>query len=253
MKVIVLSSGSKGNTTYIETQTTKILIDIGNTCKYITEKLSTIGVTLGEINAILITHTHTDHIKGLKTFTNNYSAPIYITEKMHPKIPYVKQYKYIESSLITIRDIKINIIKTSHDAEDSVGYIINNNDKSIVYITDTGYINKKYHPMLSNRDIYIMESNHDVEMLNNGPYPFPLRQRILSDKGHLSNHDSAKYIGDFIGPKTTNIVLAHLSHENNTPELAKETLLAKLQELNMTQIHIDIALQDQETEIIQVW
>ncbi len=252
MKVIVLSSGSKGNTTYIETQTTKILIDIGNTCKYITEKLSAIGVTLGEINAILITHTHTDHIKGLKTFTNNYSAPIYITEKMHPKIPYVKQYKYIESSLITIRDIKINIIKTSHDAEDSVGYIINNNDKSIVYITDTGYINKKYHPMLSNRDIYIMESNHDVEMLNNGPYPFPLRQRILSDKGHLSNHDSAKYIGDFIGPKTTNIVLAHLSHENNTPELAKETLLAKLQELNMTQIHIDIALQDQETEIIQV-
>lgn len=171
---------------------------------------------------------------------------------MHPKIPYVKQYKYIESSLITIRDIKINIIKTSHDAEDSVGYIINNNDKSIVYITDTGYINKKYHPMLSNRDIYIMESNHDVEMLNNGPYPFPLRQRILSDKGHLSNHDSAKYIGDFIGPKTTNIVLAHLSHENNTPELAKETLLAKLQELNMTQIHIDLALQDQETEIIQV-
>lgn len=253
MKVIVLSSGSKGNTTYIETQTTKILIDIGNTCKYITEKLSTIGVTLGEINAILITHTHTDHIKGLKTFTNNYSAPIYITEKMHPKIPYVKQYKYIESSLITIRDIKINIIKTSHDAEDSVGYIINNNDKSIVYITDTGYINKKYHPMLSNRDIYIMESNHDVEMLNNGSYPFPLRKRILSDKGHLSNHDSAKYIGDFIGPKTTNIVLAHLSHENNTPELAKETLLAKLQELNMTQIHIDIALQDQETEIIQVW
>lgn len=252
MKVIVLSSGSKGNTTYIETQTTKILIDIGNTCKYITEKLSTIGVTLGEINAILITHTHTDHIKGLKTFTNNYSAPIYITEKMHPKIPYVKQYKYIESSLITIRDIKINIIKTSHDAEDSVGYIINNNDKSIVYITDTGYINKKYHPMLSNRDIYIMESNHDVEMLNNGSYPFPLRKRILSDKGHLSNHDSAKYIGDFIGPKTTNIVLAHLSHENNTPELAKETLLAKLQELNMTQIHIDIALQDQETEIIQV-
>lgn len=253
MKVIVLSSGSKGNTTYIETQTTKILIDIGNTCKYITEKLSTIGVTLGEINAILITHTHTDHIKGLKTFTNNYSAPIYITEKMHPKIPYVKQYKYIESSLITIRDIKINIIKTSHDAEDSVGYIINNNDKSIVYITDTGYINKKYHPMLSNRDIYIMESNHDVEMLNNGPYPFPLRQRILSDKGHLSNHDSAKYIGDFIGPKTTNIVLAHLSHENNTPQLAYETLLAKLQELNMTQIHIDIALQDQETEIIQIW
>lgn len=252
MKVIVLSSGSKGNTTYIETKTTKILIDIGNTCKYITEKLSTIGVTLGEINAILITHTHTDHIKGLKTFTNNYSTPIYMTEKMHPQISYVKQYKYIESSLITIGDLKVNIIKTSHDAEDSVGYIINNDDKSIVYITDTGYINKKYHPMLSNCDMYIMESNHDVEMLNNGPYPFPLRQRILSDKGHLSNHDSAKYIGDFIGPKTTNIVLAHLSHENNTPALAKETLLAKLQELNMTQIHVAIALQDQETELIEV-
>lgn len=252
MKVIVLSSGSKGNTTYIETTTTKILIDIGNTCKYITEKLSKLGVTLGEINAILITHTHTDHIKGLKTFTNNYEADIYMTEKMHPQISYVKHYKYIESSLITIGDLKINIIKTSHDAEDSVGYIVNNGEKSIVYITDTGYINKKYHPLLSNRDMYIMESNHDVEMLNNGPYPFPLRQRILSDKGHLSNHDSAKYIGDFIGPKTTNIILAHLSHENNTPELAYQTLNSKLQELNITKINIEIAEQDKETELIEV-
>ena len=109
-------------------------------------------------------------------------------------------------------------IKTSHDAPDSRGYIIISGDDSIVYITDTGYINKKYFDILSNRNVYVMESNHDIEMLNNGSYPFNLRQRILSDKGHLSNYDSAKYLSSFIGNNTKCIILAHLSEDNNTEE-----------------------------------
>ena len=171
---------------------------------------------------------------------------------MYPYMEYLENYYIIEEETIEINDIKIDIIKTSHDTEDSVGYIINNQDKSIVYITDTGYINKKYFNILKNRDIYIMESNHDIEMLNNSSYPFATRQRILSDKGHLSNYDSAKYLSNFIGDKTKYILLAHLSDENNTEKLAYETLINRL---NNESIHIEniiITKQNKETEFISI-
>ena len=194
MKVSVLSSGSKGNTTYIETKNAKILIDAGNSSKYILEKLQELNVNPNDIDAILITHIHVDHVKGLPVLLKKINPCVYMTEKMHPYLDYIENYTIIETDTITIKDIEVNVIKTSHDTDDSVGYIINNEGKSIVYITDTGYINRKYFDLLKNRNIYIMESNHDVEMLNNGKYPFELRQRILSDKGHLSNYDSAKYL-----------------------------------------------------------
>ena len=207
MKVCVLSSGSKGNTTYIETNQAKILIDAGNSSKYIIEKLQELNINPNEIDAILITHVHVDHIKGLQVLLKRINPCVYMTEKMYPYLDYVKNYCFIKESTFSIKDLTINVIKTSHDTEDSVGYIVNNDDKSIVYITDTGYINNKYFDILSNRNIYIMESNHDIEMLNNGRYPFELRQRILSDKGHLSNYDSAKYLSKFIGNKTKYILL----------------------------------------------
>jgi len=252
MRVIVLSSGSKGNTTYIETEKTKILIDAGNTCKYILNKLEQYNINPNNIDAIFITHTHSDHIKGLPVLLKKINPCVYITKKMYPYMEYLENYYIIEEETIEINDIKIDIIKTSHDTEDSVGYIINNQDKSIVYITDTGYINKKYFNILKNRDIYIMESNHDIEMLNNSSYPFATRQRILSDKGHLSNYDSAKYLSNFIGDKTKYILLAHLSDENNTEKLAYETLINRL---NNESIHIEniiITKQNKETEFISI-
>ena len=252
MKVIVLSSGSKGNTTYIETENTKILIDAGNTCKYILNKLDNYNIDPSKINAILITHTHSDHIKGLPVLLKKINPTVYITEKMHPYLEYLENYHIINEDIIKINDITIEVIKTSHDTEDSLGYIINNNDKSIVYITDTGYINQKYFNLLKNRDIYIMESNHDIEMLNNSSYPFATRQRILSDKGHLSNYDSAKYLANFIGNKTKYILLAHLSEENNTKELAYNTLTDRLTKENLQVEHIIVTTQNKETEFISI-
>lgn len=252
MKVIVLSSGSKGNTTYIECGNTKILIDIGNSCKYVVTKLKEIGIEAEEINAILITHTHIDHIKGLKVFNKKYNPKVYITQGMLEEINFITNYQIIKENSLNIDDLNINIIKTSHDAKDSVGYVINGDEKSIVYITDTGYINNKYFDILTNKEVYIMESNHDVEMLNSGPYPFQLRQRILGDKGHLSNYDSARYISTFIGEKTKCVMLAHLSEENNTRELAYNTLIERLENNNQSIEKILIAKQNEETELVEV-
>lgn len=251
MKVSVLSSGSKGNTTYIESENAKILIDIGNTAKYIKDKLSKFNVCPEELDAILITHTHVDHIKGLKVFKKKYNIPIYMTEKMYNCVDCLDSYQLLTDEF-NIKDIHVTAIKTSHDTDDSRGYILTNNNSSIVYITDTGYINKKYFELLSNKNLYIMESNHDVEMLSNGSYPFQLRQRILSDKGHLSNYDSAKYLSSFIGDNTKYILLAHLSEENNTEELAYETLVNRLNEENKYVSNIIIAKQDMETELIKI-
>lgn len=252
MKVCVLSSGSKGNTTYIETKETKILIDCGNSSKYIINKLQSLNINPDDIDAILITHVHVDHIKGLQVLLKHIKPTIYMTEKMYPYLDYVTNYQFIENDCFTIKDIEVEVIKTSHDTEDSVGYIINNDNKSIVYITDTGYINKKYFNLLSNRDIYIFESNHDVEMLNNGRYPFEVRQRILSDKGHLSNYDSAKYLSTFIGNNTKKVILAHLSEENNTEQLALDTLNKRLEKQNIVFKNIIISKQNQETELIKI-
>lgn len=252
MKTIVLSSGSKGNTTLIETSKTKILIDCGNTCKYICKKLESINIDPEDIDAILITHTHKDHINGLQVFLKKYNPTVYFTEKMQPELQYVENYCLIEENNFTIKDIKVDIIKTSHDSSDSQGFILTNNDKSMVYITDTGYINIKYHEMLKNKELYIFESNHDVEMLNNSRYSFALRKRILSDKGHLSNYDSAKYLSDFIGENTKYVLLAHLSEESNTCELAYETLLNRLNLCNKHVDNIIVTEQDKETELIEI-
>jgi len=252
MKVTVLSSGSKGNTTYIETEKTKILIDAGNSGKYILDKLTELNINPQEIDAILITHTHVDHIKGLQVLLKKINPYVYMTEKMKPQLDYINNYKMIDDDIIKLKDLEINVIKTSHDTDDSVGYIINNKGKSIVYITDTGYINKKYFDILKNREIYIIESNHDIELLSNGKYPFELRQRILSDKGHLSNYDASKYISKFIGDKTTHILLAHLSEENNTEKLAYDTLVERLKKEKIIFNNIIITKQNKETELITI-
>ena len=252
MRVCVLSSGSKGNTTYIECGNTKILIDAGNSCKYIVDKLKEIGINGKDIDAIFMTHTHSDHIKGLKVFANRFNPLIFVTKDMLVDLDYISNYSIIAKNEFNFKDIDIEVIKTSHDAPGSVGYIFNGDDKSVVYITDTGYINNKYFDLLKNRNVYILESNHDIEMLNNGRYPFRLRQRILSDKGHLSNYDSARYLSSFIGDKTKCIVLAHLSEENNTYELAYNELVERLDGNNQSVDKIIIAKQDIETELVEV-
>ncbi len=242
MKVKVLASGSKGNVTYIEDNDTRILIDIGMRCCYVEEKLKEMDVDPKDIDAILLTHIHKDHTLGLHTFARKYNVVAYMTPKMQKELD-TDNVKYITKEM-AIKGINIKVFRTSHDVE-SYGYIVQD---SLVYITDTGYINNKYFDMLSNKKIYIMESNHDIEMLEEGPYPYHLKQRIWSDKGHLSNEMSSEYLSKFIGDNTKVVVLAHLSEVNNTEEKALEEFKNK----NKKDIKVVIGKPKETTELIEV-
>lgn len=252
MLVSVLASGSKGNCTYIQTKHHKCLIDVGMNYKYISTKLEEIGVDIKDIDTILITHTHTDHINGLKKIAKDVNPKIYLSEKMLKELTFeIDNYTLIESDFI-LDDLNIEVIKLSHDTDDINGYILNSNNKSIVYITDTGYINVKNHNRLKNKNIYIMESNHDVNMLMKGKYPYHIKMRILGDRGHLSNKDSANYLANFIGENTKHIILAHLSKENNEPNLALNNLKQVLEEKNNYNLDILVAMENNRTELIEV-
>lgn len=244
MKVSVLASGSKGNVTYIEDNDTRILVDIGERCCYVEQKLKEIDVDPNSIDAILITHIHKDHTLGLHTFSKRYNTPTYMSPNMEKDLD-CANVKYITKDF-NIKNINVKVFRTSHDVE-SYGYILQDD---LVYITDTGYINNKYFEMLSNKKIYIMESNHDIEMLETGPYPYHLKQRIWSDKGHLSNKMSADYLSKWIGDNTKLVVLAHLSETNNTEELALEEFNSK--ENNKRVERVLIGKPRERTELVEV-
>ncbi len=253
MRVVVLASGSEGNATYIETENVKLIIDLGKNAKYIKTQLESIGVNPSSIDYILISHTHKDHTSALKTFVNRYKTTVLVSKMMLKDLSDLKDYSNIElfDDDLILKDIKVTCIKSSHDAIDSRNFIIENKNMSVVYVTDTGYVNRKYFPVLKNRDVYLFESNHDVEMLLNGPYPKWLKQRVVGSYGHLSNKDSSFYLSKLIGPKTKKVVLMHLSHVNNTPEKAMDTLCETLKEYDIDFQDITCAKQSESLEVLE--
>lgn len=254
LKFCVLASGSKGNSTYLSSSYTKMLIDAGLSSSNIEKKLLDLNIDPKTIKSVLLTHTHVDHIYGLKIFLKKYNPKLYLTDKMYDELSMsfsITNYEIINGDF-DIDDIHVDIIKTSHDAADSNGYIFTSSSSSLVYITDTGYINCRYFEKLKNKNAYIMESNHDIKLLMNGKYPYYLKQRVLSDKGHLSNEDSSYYLSEFIGNNTSTIVLIHLSKENNTNEIALNTLNKVLNSKNKKVDNIVLSTQEESTEVITV-
>ena len=249
-----IESGSSGNSTIIKCNRTYILIDLGITYKILLEELDNLKISIDDIKGLLITHNHRDHTIGLDTFINKTNINIYIPKDMYKSLLKVSK-KLTEERCVFIDDnfsignINIDLIHTSHDAPYSVGYLLTYKNKSLVYITDTGYINRKYMKLLSNKTIYLIESNHDTTMLMDGPYPRILKERIISDNGHLSNKQTASYLDKLVGENTKEIVLLHLSEKNNTEELALNTIKDKL---NNNKIKVICASQDKGTNIIEV-
>lgn len=251
MKVVVLASGSKGNVTFIETKKHKLLLDFGMSITYVKNKLNNINVSLESIDYIFISHVHVDHIKGLPILIKRYQPTICLTEEMFSELPDLEEYNHIlvyEDELI-LDDIRIETIKTSHDTTDSRGFIVTSENESVVYLTDTGYLNNKHFTKLKNKEYYLFESNHDIHKLMNGPYPKWLRSRILSDYGHLSNKDASIYLSKLIGKNTKRIVLMHLSKENNSEELALNTIFETFKDHSINFDDIKCARQDEMLEV----
>lgn len=251
MKFKVLASGSKGNCTVIISDGAKIIIDMGISYQTLKKSLEEDSLSLNDFTGILITHCHKDHTNGLASLVKHTRLKVYIPIKMYDSLKELISRDdciFIEDNF-KINDLKIELIHTSHDAPASVGYIIENNNKSLVYVTDTGYINRKYLTKMLKKECYIIESNHDEKMLMDGPYPRFLKERVISDKGHLSNTTTAKYLQKIIGNNTKMIVLAHLSETNNTEELAYNTTKELLSDKS---IEILVARQHESTAIIEV-
>ena len=226
MKACVLASGSTGNITYIETSKYKLLIDCGKNKKYIVEKLKEININYQDIDYVFLTHTHDDHISALKTFLKGSKATLVITQKMFEELNNISDIEHIlvYDNQPEIEGLDIKSYKMSHDVADIRSFVITENNKSLVHITDTGYINSRYFKIFNNKDVYFIESNHDIEMLRHGPYPEWLQRRVLSDEGHLSNKFAGIYLSKMIGDNTKHILLIHLSEKNNTPDMALSTV-----------------------------
>lgn len=253
MLVSVLCSGSEGNCTLVRSGNTCILIDLGLNNKYIVENLLELGIDPNDINAVLVTHAHKDHTGAMKVFLKNYHPLLYLNDGIESEIKdFIGDYDNIsyESNKFKIsEEISVESFNTSHDALGSRGFIISDKNNSMVYVTDTGYINSKLFNILKNKNLYVFEANHDTEMLMHGRYPTWLKQRILSDYGHLSNEQAGFYLSRIIGPDTKKIILAHLSHENNNSDIAIKTVKNSLIENDIKFDDIICAKQRERTDV----
>lgn len=237
-KICPLYSGSTGNSTYIGTKECDILIDVGASCKGISEALKRVDSDINKIKYIAVTHSHSDHIKGLKAVLKRTGAILIGTEKTLAEIRsrgYITEKNEcinIDNGPFETDDIKISAFNTSHDAEGSCGYKIFLPDGKIFTIcTDTGIITDEIRDTLTGSDLVLIESNHDIEMLKKGPYPPFLKVRIMSDIGHISNSVCACEIARLYKSGTKRFILGHLSLNNNTPILAKSTSESVLMDL----------------------
>lgn len=227
----ILASGSSGNCTYVESMNSRIMIDAGLSGKRIEALFQQIDRKVAHVDAILVTHEHKDHIHGVGVLSRKYNIPIYanaktwsVMENMIGKIA-PENKMYIETDqLVTIGDIDVLSYKVSHDAISPQFYAFEKAKKQFVMLTDTGYVSDRLRSQLKNASAYLIESNHEIEMLRYGAYPWSLKQRILSDKGHLSNEDGALAMVDLIGNNTKEIYLGHLSRDNNTKQLAMTSM-----------------------------
>lgn len=249
IKLIPLFSSSKGNCTYIETDTTSLLVDVGITCKRLVTKMSEMQINPETIEAILITHEHSDHIKGIKVFANKYKIPVYATQKTWNFIgdslmlPENQKRTFVPNYFFNIGNIKVQPFNIPHDAVDPCGFSFYHNQEKVTVATDLGCINEYLISNMLKSNSILLESNHDLNMLKTGPYPWSLKQRISGNFGHLSNVTSAQVVEILAKNGTKNFILGHLSEENNFPELAKETIFShlKINNINVNNLNIEVA------------
>ena len=233
-RVVPLFSGSKGNCYYIGTAAEGVLIDAGRNCKQIELAMEANGLSMKSVAAVFVTHEHIDHCQGLRVLTKKNKLPVFASAGTLNALA-AKNYLFeggkndIITSEIELGNMKIQRVNTSHDAAESCCYRVTAPDGKVAMIaTDLGFVSEPIRAALERCDFVVLESNHDVDMLRTGPYPYPLKRRILSDIGHLSNDACAVELAQLVGSGTCRLMLGHLSEQNNTPQLALRTAVAEL-------------------------
>ncbi len=241
MKIYVIESGSRGNATIIENEGRFLLLDMGISWTSLKNALDEIGINIYNIEALLLTHCHSDHTKGIQYLP---PLPIYCTKDTYnsSSVTIVRPYETFE-----LLGMRVTPLIASHDAPNTVGYVFDNGKEKLGYLTDTGFIPDKTLEHMKNADYYVIESNHNLKMLYKCNRPVSLKERIAGDLGHLSNEDAACYMIDIIGDRTKEIILAHISQESNTYELAVETFIKKFRKahIDLNKIEIKAAKQNE--------
>ena len=244
-RIYPLFSSSKGNATFIGSRNGGILIDAGVSCKRLCTALCDNEIPPEAIQGIFITHTHSDHIQGLKVFTKKYNIPVFAQEtnlielENKEKVSPNCKLTPMDNCDICIGDFKVHSFETPHDTPASCGYRINTPDgKTVVTCTDLGQITPTIRQNLANADMVLLESNYDEKMLRNGSYPYDLKMRISSNHGHLSNTDCGKQLLTLMKNGTYRFILGHLSQENNTPLIAENSAVAALSEFARNQDYL---------------
>lgn len=239
MRMVSIASGSSGNCIYIGSERTHILVDAGISNKRIEQGLGEIGIKGGELNGILITHEHSDHIKGLGVLARKYGIPIYSTRETLEEISGMKSLGEYPKELLQpichdvdfyVGDLEVKPFRIDHDAANPVAYRVQHGRKSVAVATDMGHYSQYIIDHLQGLDAILLESNHDVKMLEAGPYPYYLKRRILGDHGHLSNENAGRLLNCILHENLKHIFLGHLSKENNYEELAYETVRLEIAE-----------------------
>lgn len=265
MRMMSIASGSSGNCIYVGSNQTHILIDAGISRKRIVDGLKSAGLAISDISAVFVTHEHSDHIKGLGVMSRKDNIPIYTTNgtingilecSSLGDLPRDLFVEINADSDITVGDLTIHSFRISHDAAEPVGYTVSRGDKRIGVATDLGFYDDYIVNNLQNLDAMLIEANHDVNLLQVGSYPYYLKQRILGKRGHLSNEASGQLIDRLLCDKVKNIMLGHLSKENNYDKLAFETVKS---EIDMSKscfkakdFDIEVAKRDEPSKLIFV-
>lgn len=237
LRFSVLASGSTGNALYVETEQKRLLIDAGLSGKKMDELFSQINRDPKEIDGILVTHEHSDHIKGVGIFARKYKLPIYANEKtwqaMESQLGTIstdQKFVFATGEVKSFGNLDIESFGVSHDAAEPMFFIFHHNGKKLVHATDMGYVSERIKGAIDAADMYIFEANHDLNMLRMGRYPWNVKRRILSDVGHVSNEDAALALSEVIRDNTKGIYLAHLSLDNNMKDLARLSVEQVLKE-----------------------
>jgi phosphoribosyl 1,2-cyclic phosphodiesterase len=228
MQFHVLASGSTGNAVFLEMEGAKILVDAGISARRIKNALSSIGTNVEDLDGIFITHEHRDHISGIATLTKKYRLPVYARPAawaaMYCQAEVPEECRRELGDSLDIGTVKIEPFSISHDAADPVGFNFFQGDFKATVATDLGFVTEGVKKALSMSDVIVFESNHDLDMLKNGGYPWYLKKRIMSNRGHLSNYDAGWTLARLERKQRTHVFLAHMSKENNRPEIAARTV-----------------------------